>query len=43
MPGDVPTGYFLVRSPMYNGYAIFRATPQSHSKEDVDKALALVK
>jgi hypothetical protein len=41
--GDVPAGYIPVRSATFNGYALFRAIPQTQSDADVAKAIALVK
>lgn len=41
--GEIPQGYFPVRSQTYNGYALFRAIPATQSEEDVAKAIELVK
>jgi hypothetical protein len=40
--GDVPVGYFPVRSRTYNGFAGFRAIAKTESAEDVANALGLV-
>ena len=40
---DVPAGYIPLQSSTYNGYALFRAIPESHSDDDVATAIALVK
>lgn len=45
-PGEeqsVPAGYIPLRSPTYNGYALFRAIPASHADADIATAIALVK
>ena len=41
--GDTPAGFFPVRYPTYNGYALYRAIRASSSDADVAAALALVK
>jgi len=41
--GDTPAGFFPVRYPTYNGYALYRAIRNSPSDADVAAALALVK
>lgn len=41
--GDIPDSYFPIHSKTYNGYLLFRAIPESYAKENVEKALALVK
>jgi hypothetical protein len=41
--GKPPPGYFALRSATYNGYAAFRAIPETRSDEDTAKALALVR
>jgi hypothetical protein len=41
--GKQPAGYFVLRSATYNGYAAFRAIPNTRSDEDTAKALTLVK
>jgi len=41
--GEVPAGYFPVRSQTYNGFAGFRAIAKTENAEDVAKALGLVK
>jgi hypothetical protein len=41
--GEVPGGYFPVRSQTYNGFAGFRAISNTEGAEDVAKALGLVK
>jgi hypothetical protein len=39
--GAAPTGYIVVRSQTYNGYALFRAIPKGSSAVDVSNAIAL--
>jgi hypothetical protein len=41
--GEVPPGYFPVRSQTYNGFAGFRAIAKTEGADDVAKALALIK
>ena len=41
--GDPPAGYFPVRYPTYNGYALYRAIRTGQSDADAAAALALVK
>ena len=41
--GDTPAGFFPVRYPTYNGYALYRAIRAGSSDADVAAALALVK
>jgi hypothetical protein len=41
--GEVPAGYFPLRSQTYNGFAGFRAIAKTEGAEDVAKALGLVK
>jgi len=41
--GEIPPGYIPVVMNTYNSYALFRAISETTSKEDVAKALALVK
>jgi hypothetical protein len=41
--GEVPAGYFPVRSQTYNGFAGFRAIAKTEGPEDVAKALGLIK
>jgi hypothetical protein len=41
--GEVPAGYFPVRSETNNGFVGFRAISRTEGAEDVAKALALVK
>ena len=40
---EIPAGYFPVKYPTYNGYALYRAIRNSPSETDVAAALALVK
>jgi len=39
----VPQSYFTAHFPTYNGYAVFRAIPETTSTEDLDQAISLVK
>ena len=41
--GEAPAGFFALRCPTYNGYALFRAIPAGPTDADVAAALALVK
>jgi len=41
--GETPAGYFPVRYPTYNGYALYRAIRAGPTDADVAAALALVK
>ena len=41
--GDTPAGFFPVRYPTYNGYALYRAIRTGQSDADATAALALVK
>jgi len=41
--GDTPAGFFPVRYPTYNGYALYRAIRTGQSDTDAAAALALVK
>jgi hypothetical protein len=41
--GTIPIGYFAVQSQTYNGYAVFRAIPNTQADADVAKAISLVK
>lgn len=38
--GHIPSGYIVLRSPTYSGYALIRSTLRSHSDADVAKAVA---
>lgn len=40
---EIPPGYFPVKYPTYNGYALYRAIRNGPSETDVAAALALVK
>ena len=39
----IPNGYISVPSQTYNGYALFRAIPNTQSDEDLTRAISLVK
>jgi hypothetical protein len=41
--GEAPAGYFPLHFATCNGYAVFRAIPQTRSDADTARALALVK
>jgi hypothetical protein len=41
--GEPPTGYFNLRFPTYNGYALYRAIPAGSTEADVAASLALVR
>ena len=41
--GDIPQGFFVLRSSTYNGYALFRAIRTGETNAEVAAALALVK
>ena len=41
--GETPPGYFLLRYPTYNGYALYRAIRNGTTDADAAAALALVK
>jgi hypothetical protein len=41
--GEPPPGYFVLRYPTYNGYALYRAIRNGTTDADAEAALALVK
>ncbi|WP_191970067.1 DUF1254 domain-containing protein [Methylobacterium planeticum] len=41
--GEVPAGTISIHSATYNGYALFRAIPQTQSDADMAKAIELVR
>jgi hypothetical protein len=38
--GDAPTGYIVLHSNNYQGYALLRSNPKSHNDTDIAKAIA---